>query len=74
VSGEALARETARHGHRSVCHVADREELCERLAAAARPGDVIVALGAGDINRILAPLEQRIQQRGPGGAGVGAAT
>jgi UDP-N-acetylmuramate--alanine ligase len=74
VSGGALARETARHGHRAVCHVADREELCERLAAAARPGDVILALGAGDINRILAPLEQRIRQRGPGEADVGAAT
>lgn len=71
ISGEAVARETARHGHRSVQYVADREELCERLASAARPGDVIVALGAGDINRLLGPLEQRILGRSPAPAAGG---
>lgn len=46
---------------------ADRDELSDRLAAAAAPGDVIVALGAGDINRVLTKVEQNIlvRARGP---------
>jgi UDP-N-acetylmuramate--alanine ligase len=65
VSSEALAREMSRHGHRSAHYLADREELCQRLAAVARPGDVVVALGAGDINRTLARIEQLISGRPP---------
>jgi len=65
VSSEALALEMSRHGHRSAHYVAEREELCQRVAAAARPGDVVVALGAGDINRVLARIEQLIAGRAP---------
>jgi UDP-N-acetylmuramate--alanine ligase len=64
ISGEALAEAIASHGHRSVQYVADRAELADRLAVAAAPGDVVLALGAGDINRVLAPLEQAIMARG----------
>ncbi|MEY4544564.1 MAG: hypothetical protein RL685_759 [Pseudomonadota bacterium] len=69
VSSESLAREMTRNGHRSAQYVADREELCARIAAAAQPGDVVIALGAGDINRSLARIEQLIAARGvsPGG-------
>jgi len=65
VNSEALALEMTRNGHRSAQYVADREELCQRVAAAARPGDVVIALGAGDINRSLARIEQLINGRGP---------
>jgi UDP-N-acetylmuramate--alanine ligase len=62
-TGEALARAIEEHGHRQVTYVASREELAERLAQAASPGDVVVALGAGDINRVLSPVEEKIQRR-----------
>jgi UDP-N-acetylmuramate--alanine ligase len=65
INSEALALEMTRNGHRSAHYVADREELCQRVAAAARPGDVVIALGAGDINRSLARIEQLISGRGP---------
>jgi UDP-N-acetylmuramate--alanine ligase len=65
INSEALAREMGRHSHRSAHYVADREDLCQRVVAAARPGDVIIALGAGDINRSLARIEQLITARGP---------
>ena len=67
ITGEALAQAIEKHGHRSVAYVADRDELSDRLAAAAAPGDVIVALGAGDINRVLTRVEQAIlvRARGP---------
>jgi UDP-N-acetylmuramate--alanine ligase len=65
IHSEALAREMSRHGHRSAHYVADRDELCERVARAARPGDVIITFGAGDINRTLVKIEQLINARGP---------
>jgi UDP-N-acetylmuramate--alanine ligase len=62
-TGEALARAIESHGHRHVEFVAGRDDLVERLARAAQPGDVVIALGAGDINRVLAPLEAKISAR-----------
>jgi UDP-N-acetylmuramate--alanine ligase len=63
ISGEALAQAIENHGHRHVQYVSGREELAERLAQAAAPGDVVVALGAGDINRVLSRVEEKIQAR-----------
>ncbi|MBW2269039.1 MAG: UDP-N-acetylmuramate--L-alanine ligase [Deltaproteobacteria bacterium] len=49
------------HGHRDVHFVRDLEELPERVARIARPGDLVMTLGAGSISatgqRILAALE-----------------
>ena len=56
VSSQALAKAIQAHGHHSVRYVADRAELAQALAAAASPGDVAIALGAGDINRVLSTL------------------
>jgi UDP-N-acetylmuramate--alanine ligase len=63
VTGEALARAIENHGHRHVEYVAERDDLAERLARSVAPGDVVVALGAGDINRVLARVEEKIQAR-----------
>jgi UDP-N-acetylmuramate--alanine ligase len=63
ITGEALARAIESHGHRHVEFVAGRDDLAERLSRAAQPGDVVIALGAGDINRVLAPLEAKIAAR-----------
>jgi UDP-N-acetylmuramate--alanine ligase len=63
VTGEALAQAIESHGHRHVEFVAGRDELAERLSRAAQPGDVVIALGAGDINRVLVPLEAKIAAR-----------
>lgn len=63
ITGEALAAAIENHGHRHVEFVPGRDELAERLARAAQPGDVVIALGAGDINRVLAPLEAKISGR-----------
>lgn len=71
VTGEALAEAIGRQGHRSVEFIADRNELTQRLVQAAAPGDVVIALGAGDINRTLAGVERGIAARasklGPAG-------
>lgn len=62
-SGDLLARGITEHGHHAVRHVPDRSELVRSLAAEARPGDVVIALGAGDINRILPDVRDLLSAR-----------
>jgi UDP-N-acetylmuramate-alanine ligase len=40
--------------------------MSAELAAAARPGDVVIALGAGDINKILAVVGSALRARASG--------
>jgi UDP-N-acetylmuramate--alanine ligase len=63
-TGKRLAEAIAAHGHHSVEHAPDRVVLADSLAAAAQPGDVVIALGAGDVNRILPEVAQRLRARG----------
>jgi UDP-N-acetylmuramate--alanine ligase len=69
VSAERLAQGIAEHGHHAVSHVKDRATLPDQIARIAEPGDVVIALGAGDINKILpgiaTELNARAVQRGP---------
>jgi len=58
-----LAEAARLHGHHAARHVANRDELVRSLAELAEPGDVVIALGAGDINKILAPLGNLIAKR-----------
>lgn len=48
-----LAEAIRKHGHHAVSYVPDKLLLAQRLARAARSGDVVLTLGAGDINKIL---------------------
>ena len=63
ISSERLARAIADHGHGAVRYVRDRAELAAELARLARPGDVVIALGAGDVNKVLAPVAADIRAR-----------
>jgi len=63
VSSERLAQAIAEHGHGAVRYVRDRAELAAELARLARPGDVVIALGAGDVNKVLAPVAADIRAR-----------
>ena len=57
-SGKELAEAIGAHGHHSVRYVSDRDELVQTLCRQAQPGDVVIALGAGNINKILPEIEQ----------------
>ena len=44
------------HGHRSVRPVASLSDAVEHLAQTVQPGDVVITLGAGDVNQICDQL------------------
>jgi UDP-N-acetylmuramate--alanine ligase len=61
-TGEALAEAIRAHGHHSVRYVADKKQVSAALHEEVRPGDLVIALGAGDINasaRELAALLEK---------------
>ena len=62
-----LAAALREHGHRSVSTVEDLDEAVAHLAALVQPGDAVIALGAGDVNRICAPLAAQLRARAGNG-------
>jgi len=62
-SGEALAAAIHAHGHHAVRYVRGREHVKDALREIVEPGDLVIALGAGDINasarELLAELEAK---------------
>jgi UDP-N-acetylmuramate--alanine ligase len=69
ISGESLAAGIGRHGHHGVRYLGDKAQLVSEVARVARPGDVVIALGAGDINKILPQVEKAINARAGGPEG-----
>jgi UDP-N-acetylmuramate--alanine ligase len=63
ISGETLAEGIALHGQNAVRYVADKALLAGELSRVARSGDVVIALGAGDINKILPMVANEISAR-----------
>lgn len=61
VDGARFVRGLADHGHRSVIGVDSLDAAVEHLAGFVRPGDIVVTLGAGDVNRVCAGLAERLR-------------
>jgi UDP-N-acetylmuramate--alanine ligase len=63
VSSEVLVRLAKEAGHPSIAYVPRREDLAAWLDTQARPGDLVITLGAGNIqlvcNEVIALLERR---------------
>jgi UDP-N-acetylmuramate--alanine ligase len=62
VDAAALAAGLLAAGHRSAVTVTGADDLAYQLAADARPGDMVVCLGAGDITRWAAGLAAAIEK------------
>jgi UDP-N-acetylmuramate--alanine ligase len=64
VSSEVLVRLAREAGHPAVEYIPRRDDLAAWLDAQARPGDLVITLGAGNIqlvcNEVIALLEQRL--------------
>ncbi len=62
INSQRLVTAISTHGHQGVELVPHKAELAPRLAEMARPGDVIITLGAGDVNRVLGTLEHLLRE------------
>ncbi|HEY3595298.1 MAG TPA: UDP-N-acetylmuramate--L-alanine ligase [Polyangiaceae bacterium] len=63
ITSQRLADAIAEHGHHNVKYAPDRAAMSAELARSARPGDVVIALGAGDINKILSVVGSGLRAR-----------
>jgi UDP-N-acetylmuramate--alanine ligase len=50
-------------GHQDVAYAPDKDELLETLVQTARPGDLILTLGAGDLNHLAEKLVERLREK-----------
>ncbi len=60
VSAEILARALRDHGHQHVHYVPDKSQVAAYLESIVKPGDIVIAQGAGDINKCVRELFVRL--------------
>jgi UDP-N-acetylmuramate--alanine ligase len=60
ISGATLAENVRAHGHHDVTFVPTRAAVTDVLEREVRPGDLVIALGAGDINKCARELLERL--------------
>jgi UDP-N-acetylmuramate--alanine ligase len=63
VTADKLADAIITHGHHNVRYFDNLNAVAETLASDLKRGDVIVALGAGDVNKVLRLIQQQVAVR-----------
>jgi UDP-N-acetylmuramate--alanine ligase len=63
-TGEALAEAIRAHGHHAVTYVRDKKYVAQALRDVVEPGDIVIALGAGDINASARELLAMLTEEG----------
>jgi UDP-N-acetylmuramate--alanine ligase len=64
-TGDELAHAIRTHGHHDVTYVADKKRVGAELLRVVRPGDIVIALGAGDINQAARELHAALAKDSP---------
>lgn len=65
VTGETVARHARNAGCSGVFYVADLNDLENRLSAALVPGDLVLVMGAGDVEQVAYGLIDRLSEGAP---------
>jgi UDP-N-acetylmuramate--alanine ligase len=63
VTSAELAAAIARRGHPDARYVESFDEATEAVAAGARPGDLVLTMGAGDVTRLSEELRKALGDR-----------
>ncbi len=61
---EALAAGIRDHGHRDVNYCSTLQEVADYLAVEVIPGDMVITLGAGNVNQVCDLLTEKLRERG----------
>ncbi|MFN7146118.1 MAG: UDP-N-acetylmuramate--L-alanine ligase [Myxococcota bacterium] len=64
VDAARIVKGLSDRGHRSVVGVDSLDAATEHLAGFVRPGDIVITLGAGDVNRVCGTLAERLRAIG----------
>jgi UDP-N-acetylmuramate--alanine ligase len=72
ISGQTLVDNVRAHGHHDVTFVPTRAGVTDVLEREVRPGDLVIALGAGDINKCARELLERLSTNAPDAGDGGA--
>ena len=62
-TGEAMANGIIEHGHKAVTYCQTLDDAAEHVANIAEPGDMIITLGAGNVNRVCQLAAERLRTR-----------
>ncbi len=63
VTGEGLYRGLRDHGHKNSLYLPDREEIVKHLLGMVKKGDIVITLGAGDVNQVGVELLEGLKLR-----------
>jgi UDP-N-acetylmuramate--alanine ligase len=64
ISGLLLSEKIRASGHKNVFFAATKEEVADKILEIAQPGDLVLTLGAGDINKISDRLKEEWSKKG----------
>ncbi|MFN2431283.1 MAG: UDP-N-acetylmuramate--L-alanine ligase [Gemmatimonadota bacterium] len=71
VDGALVAAAVRAAGGSEVLHVPDKEDLAARVLELARPGDLVLTMGAGDVGRVADEVAAALAAPAAAGAGRG---
>jgi UDP-N-acetylmuramate--alanine ligase len=64
VTGSTLADKIRSHGHRSVHYTPSLSEGVEGVVSVARPGDLVITLGAGNVSQTGEKILEKLREKG----------
>jgi len=68
-TGDRLAAAVTVHGHHAVHFLEDLSAAADFVAPQVRSGDVVIALGAGDVNKTLKRIQDQLTRAAPNSEG-----
>jgi UDP-N-acetylmuramate--alanine ligase len=60
IRGETLCNEIRLHGHKNVIYEPDLDKIADRVVDISLPEDIILVLGAGNINKVIPEIIQKL--------------
>jgi UDP-N-acetylmuramate--alanine ligase len=63
ITAERLVQSIREHGHHDARYVGNKAEIPDAIEPILRPGDVVIALGAGDVNAAVRGLKARLEKK-----------